>query len=129
MVFVSNPGAGQTVSNLALTDTTGAGASVDDTLFINDPNSELLVTATNSNTIYAITGPFSYGAAFSAETSGGYVGLLNQTTGVLSPVFTATGSGVHGLALLSVPEPSAFALLFVSSVLGTGLALRRRVRK
>lgn len=116
LVFVSNPGtSGQAVSVLPLT------AQIDDTAFGSGGQQTLLVADKDLNTVYALTGNFTAGGAYSAaaapDAGGGSasVSSLDLATGALRPIASGFGNPA-GEAFLpvpsaAVPEPSSIALL------------------
>lgn len=127
LVFVNNPGAGQTVQTLALTSA-GATAKVDDTVFAL-PYSSILVSDLATNTVYDIAGPFANGGAYSAginqTTHDGFVGSLNQNTGEITPIVTGL-INPRGMAVLTVPEPSSVIALATGMLGVLGYSLLRR---
>lgn len=122
LVWVTNPGASQTVSILHLSN------QIDDTLFMPSTPGELLLSDQSAGIIYAIRGPFAAGEALSAANTAGFLGALNLSNGVLTPVVSGL-SEPKGLAFLSaVPEPPS-AILTLSGLLLTlliGYGLRSR---
>lgn len=121
-VTIQDPGTvKQTVSVVSHTGTT-----VDDTVFAPKTPSNLLVADTKNNAIYAISGDFTAGSAFSAVSDLGFIGLSNLQTGDITPFVTGLGSP-HGLAFQStgVPEPSDIAGSLAFGLVLGGLALKR----
>ena len=129
---VTNPGASaQSVSVLDLVDTSGKGVSVDDTRFAGTGSQQLLIADTKANAVYALTGPFTAGGAYTATKGSGYVGSLNLTSGVITPIAGGLASP-HGLAFApvpkaAVPEASPLALLLLG-LMGVGVFAARRQR-
>lgn len=122
LVFVANPGAaGQAVSVLNLTTT------VDDTVFGAGGRQRLLFSDRGSNTIYALTGRFAAGQAYSAADSANLIGAVNMSNGSLTPLVSGLASP-HGEALTAaVPEPTVWATMIGGLALsGTVLRAKRR---
>ncbi len=130
VITVSNPGSPfQTVSAVA-TSYNGASTDVDDTIFTGGKTGTLLVSDTNSNTIYAISGPFT-GSVFSAGPDTGLVGGLDLTTGDLSPIVTgfAAPKGMAFLPAAAVPEASttvSFGLLLMLGLGGAAVSAKKK---
>lgn len=122
LVFVSNPGPSESVRILPLSN------QIDDTWFISSTSGELLLTDQAAGIIYAIRGSFVSGEAFSAANVDGFLGSLNLSTGVLTPVVSGL-SEPKGLAFLpSVPEPpSAMLMLGGLLLLLIGYGVRTRI--
>lgn len=130
VVFINNPNTpSQTLDVLPIIGPLGS-TSVDDTLFAPSAGSELLVSSTGSNTVYAIqSDSFVPGGAYSASDSSNFVGMLDVNTGILTPIVSGLNNP-HGEAFVplinSVPEPGS-ALLMATGVIGL-LALVWRER-
>jgi hypothetical protein len=101
LLFLSNVGtARQSVSSLPV------GTQVDDTVWPSSARGRLLVTDTGTNSIYAISGAFLPGSAFSATPNdsgvAGMVAKLDTATGTLTPAVIGLSSP-HGLAFVPAP--------------------------
>ncbi|CAE6732185.1 hypothetical protein [Paraburkholderia haematera] len=99
LVFVSNPGANQSVSVLPLT-LYGNSWPVDDTRWAPSGNSFMLLADNKAQLIYRIdaTAGFTAGTAYSAGQ--GTLLQTNTSTGVMTPVFTGLGTP-HGLIFVN----------------------------
>jgi hypothetical protein len=112
-IFVHNAGTPwQRLSVLSLT------SSVDDTAWPSDPHGTLYTTDNSDNSIYAITGPFTRGQVFVADTPcdengapatcpapgypANFLGELDPWTGAISPV-TLAGPAPQTQGLLFLP--------------------------
>jgi hypothetical protein len=101
LVFIHNPGVGQTVSVLTLTlysDKDGPIYPVDDTRFVPSPGpagSTFMLFTDANNTTYRVDAPFKAGDAYSAGQ--GQVMQLDVSTGHLTPVVAGIGvaSALH----------------------------------
>ena len=127
LVFVTNPGtAAQRLAVLGLSN------QVDDTAFAAGGFSTLLFAVKGANTVYALTGDFAPGAAFSAAASNGsipghdFIGSLDLANGILTPVVSGL-NGPGGEAFFNVPEPASLAVLG-SGILALVAVVRRRRR-
>jgi len=77
----------------------------DDTVFARSPKGMVLFADKSSDTVYAITAPyFAPGAAYTAaqDSTGttGFVGQVNLTTGLVTPIVTGLGNP-GGMAFIS----------------------------
>jgi hypothetical protein len=96
LLIVSQPGAsGQRVLRLPLSYLTSTGpvsVETDDTAFITSTEGFLLFADKNLNAVYMIArSAFSPGSAFTAADGGPFVGTLDLTTGVITPIVTGLG--------------------------------------
>lgn len=93
LIFVSNPGAeNQRVLHLPLTYATPAGpvsGEVDDTNFATSSEGFILFADKGLNAVYKLTtNAFAPGTAYTAADGGPFVGTLNLSTGLITPVVT-----------------------------------------
>lgn len=98
LVFIHNPGPGQTVTRLPI------GNQMDDTILPTSPSGRLLVSDTPGGAVYSISSRhFDTSLYLSAapQDSGvsGYVGLVSPTTGANTPLVTGM-AGPHGEAFV-----------------------------
>jgi hypothetical protein len=117
LVFISNLG---TVSQSASSLLLQSGVMVDDTVFAGASDGTLLVADKTTDIVYAITGPFGFNTGYSAaqdSSLNGFIGALDQTNGIFTPIVTGLGNPGGEAFLAKVPEPASLALL------GGGLAL------
>jgi hypothetical protein len=96
LIIVSNPGsANQTALRLPLSYLTPSGpvsVETDDTAFTTSNEGFLLFADKNLNTVYKLTRPgFTPGVAYTAADGGPFVGTLDLTTGVVTPIVTGLG--------------------------------------
>jgi|GEM_PF-268245 len=100
LIFSKNIGTASQVNTML-----PVGTQVDDTVWATSTKGTLYITDTASNTIYSVTGTFKKGTAFvsAPDDAGvaGFVGTVDLTTGVITPVVTGMDSP-HGL--LFVPQ-------------------------
>ena len=97
LAFIKNPGAGQSVSFLALS-AAGAATAVDDTRFVPKSQTYAVLADTPQNLIYRIDGGFSAGDAYSAGPTA--FSKLNVASGVLTPVVSGM-KAPHGFAFIT----------------------------
>jgi len=94
-VFISRPGTVQQYVTAS-----PVGTQVDDTAYVTAASGRLLMSDTNANTVYAITGAFAPGTAYATTQSDsgvtGMVGLLAPLTGYVTPVAIGFDSP-HGM--------------------------------
>ncbi len=133
LTTVRNPGTGsQAVSFVKLVTANGAGVSgLDDTVFAAGSDQRLLVADTANNLVYAVTGPFQVGGAYSSIGDTHSLDSVDMTTGLATSIsdglFGANASP-HGLQFISaVPEPSSLALTATGAA-GVLAFVRRRRR-
>jgi hypothetical protein len=93
LIIVSHPeSAGQRVLRLPLSYLTSGGpvsVETDDTAFVTSSEGFLLFADKGLNTVYKISkNAFSPGTAFTAADGGPFVGTLDLTTGLISPIVT-----------------------------------------
>ncbi len=97
LAFIANPGANATASFLPLT-LSGSPQHVDDTRFVPQGPTFMLLADTPQDAIYRIDGNFSSGDAYSAGQT--MLLKLNLTSGALTPVVSGLGAP-HGLAFIT----------------------------
>lgn len=97
LIIVSHPGErGQRVLRLPLSYEATGGATpveVDDTAFVTSSQGYILFADKKLNTVYKVTkSAFAPGAAYTAADGGPFVGTIDMTTGVITPIVT----GIQG---------------------------------
>jgi hypothetical protein len=106
LVVVAHPDlACQTVFRVPLTTADSDKPMADDTVFVRSGSGMILFSDKNTNTIYSITAPyFAPGAAYTAAQNSagtlGFVGQLNLTTGLVTPIVSGLGNP-GGMAFIS----------------------------
>lgn len=93
LIIVSNPGASnQRVLRLPLTYLTSGGAAAvetDDTVFTTSSEGIILFADKGLNTVFALSkNAFAPGAAYTAADGGPFVGTIDMTTGIVTPIVT-----------------------------------------
>jgi hypothetical protein len=125
LIFVHHPGTtSQSQSFLNIT-TAGLGSiNLDETNFPNGPGF-MLATDQTTGVIYKVQGSFT-AAAYAASPDNGLWGTLDLGTGQLTPINIGIGN-VHGMAFVSVPEPTSIvpAALGCLAVIGWCRSRRR----
>jgi hypothetical protein len=103
---------------------------IDDTVFAGGGKETLLFSGKGDNAVYALTGIFPAGTAYSAAASSSgitgsdFIGLLNLSNGTFTPVVTGlTNPG--GEAFIATPEPASVALMGVGLLAMIGVRRRR----
>lgn len=96
LIIVSDPGTpNQNVLRLPLSFInagTQTGVEVDDTAFITSTQGFILFADKNLNTVFKLgKDAFAPGAAYTAADGGPFVGTLDLTTGIISPIVTGLG--------------------------------------
>jgi hypothetical protein len=96
LIIVSNPGTEQRVLRLPLSyvSPTGvAGVEVDDTAFVTSPEGFILFADKKLNAVYLLKkNAFVPGAAYTAADGGPFVGTIDMTTGIITPIVTGLGN-------------------------------------
>lgn len=105
LIIVSNPGSdSQQVLRLPLSYPASSGSTrveVDDTAFTTSTEGYILFADKNLNTVYKLTKKaFAPGVAYTAADGGPFVGTLDLTTGVITPVVTGL-QGPGGLVFVN----------------------------
>jgi len=96
LIIVSNPGPNQRVLHLPLSYQTSSGpmsVEVDDTAFVTSSQGFLLFADKGLNTVYTISKQaFAPGTAYTAADGGPFIGRLDMTTGVITPIVTGVSN-------------------------------------
>jgi len=110
LIIVSNPAtSNQRVLRLPLSYLTPAGpvsVETDDTAFITSTKGFILFADKGLKTVYKISrNAFSPGTAFTAADGGPFVGTVDFTTGVITPIVTGL-SGPGGMMFVDTSKPA-----------------------
>jgi hypothetical protein len=128
ITFISKPGtASQTETFLSLLGTNGLPITgfPDDTIFPNAANGYFYVADTGANKVYRITATGLAPGSVYIDV-GPEFGILNTTTGIVTPIFT--GVSPHGAAFVPTPEPSTVTLYLAGILLFAAFfAAKRRM--
>ena len=97
LIIISNPQTSdQRVLHLPLTYRTGAGVApveVDDTAFTTSTEGVILFADKGSNKVYQLKKKaFAPGTAYTAADGGPFVGIIDLTTGIITPIVTGLGN-------------------------------------
>jgi hypothetical protein len=107
LIIVNNPGPKQRVLRLPLSFQTNSGLTpveTDDTAFITSTRGFLLFADKGLNEVFKIQrNAFVPGTAFTAADGGPFVGTLDLTTGVVTPIVTGL-NGPGGMVFVSTSE-------------------------
>jgi hypothetical protein len=121
IAFISNPGtASQTETFLSLlgANLLAITGNPDDTVFPNAANGFFYIADTGANTVYRIAATGLAPGSVYIDV-GDEFGILDTTTGIVTPIFT--GVSPHGADFVplaqSVPEPSTMSLTLASILL------------
>jgi hypothetical protein len=124
LIFVHNAGtASQSQSFLNITTQALGSINLDETNFAKGPGF-LLATDQTTGVIYKVQGTFT-ADAYAASPDNGLWGSLDLGTGQLSPIDIGIGA-VHGMAFVSVPEPSSIVLATLGCLAVIGSSQYRR---
>jgi len=110
LIFVSNPGSSsQRVLHLPLSYMTASGpmaVETDDTAFVTSTEGFILFADKGLNTVYKLSKKaFVPGTAFTAADGGPFVGTLDLTTGVVTPIVTGL-KGPGGMMFVDTSKRS-----------------------
>jgi hypothetical protein len=97
LIIVSNPGSSsQRVLHLPLSYITPAGVTpveVDDTAFVTSTEGFILFADKKLNTVFTLRkNAFAPGTAYTAADGGPFVGTIDMTTGIITPIVTGLGN-------------------------------------
>lgn len=113
LIIVSRPGPSQRVLRLPLSYRTGSTLTpveVDDTAFVTSTQGFILFADKGLNTVYKLSRQaFVPGSAFTAADGGPFVGTVDMTTGVITPIVTGL-NGPGGLVYVSTAHRDPDAL-------------------
>jgi hypothetical protein len=124
LIFVHKPGTtSQSQSFLNITTAALGSINLDETTFPKGPGF-LLATDQTTGVIYKVQGSFT-DPAYSASPDNGLFGSLDLGTGQLTPIDIGIGN-VHGMAFVSVPEPSSIVLATLGCLAVIGWCRYRR---
>jgi hypothetical protein len=100
LVFLKNPGAGQSVSVLPLTSS-GNAAPVDDTRWAPSGSSFMLLSDNKTQLIYRIDASSGFTAGTAYASGQGTLLQLDTSTGAMTPVYSGMGSP-HGMIFVGL---------------------------
>jgi hypothetical protein len=107
LIIVSDPGDRQRVLHLPLSylkSGVSTAVEVDDTAFVTSTEGFLLFADKGLNTVFALSkNAFAPGAAYTAADGGPFVGTLDMTTGVVTPIVTGL-SGPGGMVFVDTTK-------------------------
>ena len=110
LIIVSNPGEHQRVLHLPLSylkSGVSTAVETDDTAFVTSTEGFLLFADKGLNTVFALTrNAFAPGTAYTAADGGPFVGALELTTGVVTPIVTGL-SGPGGMVFVDTTRHGA----------------------
>jgi hypothetical protein len=109
LIFVSDPGSSnQRVLHLPLSYQTASGSmpvEVDDTAFVTSTEGFILFADKGLNTVFSLNkNAFAPGAAYTAADGGPFVGTIDLTTGVITPIVTGL-KGPGGMVFVDTTKP------------------------
>jgi hypothetical protein len=126
LVFVHDPGGpNQSESFLPLLGLNGQTitGSPDDTVFATAASGTFYIADTGANTVYALSASgLTPGSEF--VDVGNEFGLLDTSTGIVTPLFT--GVSPHGAVFVAAPEPAPAFLAGFAILIGAAFAFRKR---
>ena len=131
LIFVDNPGGANAVSFLQLLDpsTQTPVSGLDDAIYATAPSGTFYLSDTKNNQVLAIhaTG-LTTGSLFASVGSLNEFGLVNMSTGDVTPLLSGL-NGPHGAAFIAdTPEPGGAATALIGLVLMGAITIWRRVR-
>lgn len=111
LIIVSHPGSShQSVLRLPLSYLTPSGpmaVETDDTTFVTSTQGFILFADKGLNTVYKLSAPaFSPGVAYTAADGGPFVGTLDLSTGIITPIVTGL-SNPGGMMFVSTAKSDA----------------------
>ncbi|HKF51962.1 MAG TPA: hypothetical protein VKB26_06595, partial [Candidatus Acidoferrales bacterium] len=110
LITVSNPGPDQRVLRLPLSFLSGGrqmSVEVDDTNFATSTQGFILFADKGLNAVYRLTtNAFAPGEAYTAADGGPFVGTLDMSTGIITPIVTGL-SGPGGLVFVDTSKPDS----------------------
>ena len=128
LVFIHNPGQmtqSESFINLLDPSRMSINGFPDDSAFVTAKSGYFLVADTGANVVYKITATnLTSGSVF--VDVGNEFGMLDLSTGIVTPIFT--GTSPHGLEFAPSPEPGTLASLLSGLAMCGGLLGRRMWR-